>query len=141
MGRGDDGQDSAPGERSHHRRQSVRSHEANGLYMHISSAARCHDGDSFWAGYAGELENLSLEDLSVRSCLSFFSSQPEDAAYLKEVHAEALQYRGLSEKHFDIFIKHFEDTLKELGSIIPADKCKEAIANVKSTRVIFKKGK
>ena len=48
--------------------------------------------------------------------------QPEDAQYLKEVHASAILERGLSERHFDLFVKHFESTMKELGHIIPADK-------------------
>ena len=45
--------------------------------------------------------------------------QPEDVGYLKGVHAEAIQSRGLTIKHFELFVKHWEETLKEMGSIIP----------------------
>ena len=35
-------------------------------------------------------------------------TQEEDKTYLKEVHAEAIQYNGLTVKHFETFCKHFE---------------------------------
>mmetsp|Transcript_16834 Transcript_16834/g.50448 ORF Transcript_16834/g.50448 Transcript_16834/m.50448 type:complete len:125 (-) Transcript_16834:597-971(-) len=49
---------------------------------------------------------------------------PEDITYLKEVHASAMSYKGLTDRHFDMYLKHFETVLKELGSIIPSDKVK-----------------
>lgn len=64
---------------------------------------------------------------------------PEDITYLKETHASAMQYRGLNERHFDRYMVHFEATLKELGAIIPHDKVKSAITNMKTCKVIFKK--
>ena len=54
--------------------------------------------------------------------LSFYPSsclQPDDAAYLKQVHAHAIRERGLTKKHFEHFVKHWEETLHEMGSIIP----------------------
>ena len=39
--------------------------------------------------------------------------------YLKQAHAEAITQRGLSMKHFELFVKHWEETLKEMGHIIP----------------------
>mmetsp|Transcript_2476 Transcript_2476/g.5747 ORF Transcript_2476/g.5747 Transcript_2476/m.5747 type:complete len:139 (+) Transcript_2476:155-571(+) len=64
---------------------------------------------------------------------------PEDVTYLKETHSAAMSYKGLTERHFDLYLKHFEEVLKELGSIIPADKCKSAITNMKAAKVVFKK--
>lgn len=65
----------------------------------------------------------------------------EDKHYLREVHAEAISYSGLSLKHFDLFVKHFEATLMELSHIIPGEKVKEAIINIKACKVIFDTGK
>ncbi|KAG1671166.1 hypothetical protein FOA52_005420 [Chlamydomonas sp. UWO 241] len=64
---------------------------------------------------------------------------PEDVTYLKEVHQAAMSYRGLTERHFDLYLKHFETVLKELGTIIPQDKCKAAVANMKAAKIIFQK--
>ena len=66
--------------------------------------------------------------------------QAEDIQYLKEVHASAILERGLSERHFDLFVKHFETTLKELGTIIPSDKvgiyrCKHTVEFLRFIRL------
>jgi truncated hemoglobin YjbI len=67
--------------------------------------------------------------------------QDDDKAYLIEVHEDVIRERGLTERHFDAYLAHFDKTLEELQDILPVDKIRDAKANMRSTRVVFQTGK
>ena len=69
------------------------------------------------------------------------SLQPEDITYLTEVHKDIMQHHGLTSKHFELYCKHFEATLADprISTVIPKEKKDEAVKNIKSCAVIFKK--
>jgi truncated hemoglobin YjbI len=60
---------------------------------------------------------------------------------LIEVHEDVIRERGLTERHFDAYLAHFDKTLEELQDILPVDKIRDAKANMRSTRVVFQTGK
>ena len=57
--------------------------------------------------------------------------------YLRESHLDAMKNRGLTERHWERFVKHFEAVLHALGPQIPEDKKKAALANIRATRMYF----
>ncbi len=65
--------------------------------------------------------------------------QPEDKKYLIEVHEEMIREHGVNETHYDHYIAHFDKTLEELSEILPHDKVKEAMTNIRAARVIFER--
>jgi hypothetical protein len=68
---------------------------------------------------------------------SIFVPQALEAVYLRESHLDAMKNRGLTERHWERFVKHFEVILHNLGPQIPEDKKKAAIANIRATRMYF----
>lgn len=62
-----------------------------------------------------------------------------ETIYLREAHMEMIQNKGLTEHHWEKFVKHFEDVMKELGTLIPAEKSASALQNIRATRMYFKR--
>eukprot|EP00798_Chlamydomonas_sp_ICE-L_P003674 gene3674-13749_t len=67
----------------------------------------------------------------------FGGLQALETVYLREAHLEAIKHRGLTERHWERFVKHFEVTLRELSQQIPEEKRKSAVANIRATRMYF----
>mmetsp|Transcript_16437 Transcript_16437/g.35535 ORF Transcript_16437/g.35535 Transcript_16437/m.35535 type:complete len:152 (-) Transcript_16437:758-1213(-) len=64
--------------------------------------------------------------------------QGNDSVYLRDAHLGAIKERGLCERHFDTFVKYFQMTLEELGALIPEEKRKQAMVNIRATRMYFR---
>ncbi|GFH30889.1 uncharacterized protein HaLaN_29820 [Haematococcus lacustris] len=57
---------------------------------------------------------------------------------LREYHYDLIKFRGLSEHHHELFCKHFQAVLNELGNVLPAEAKTSAMAVMRSTRSHFR---
>lgn len=93
----------------------------------------------FWAGL--DIPTITHQQDVMMEIAFGAGLLPEDITYLTEVHKDIMQHHGLTSKHFELYCKHFEATLADprISTVIPKEKKDEAVKNIKSCAVIFKK--